>query len=209
MLVMCHASRAQSRASIIVLSLSVRVPPASSPCLPAYLPAQRQPPVPVRHTPSAIALYSMGKESITYHFLRTNADRICALLTPYNIAWTALVLLLLYLQRRGRTGLKNLKVSLPDEAHVLLGHAKFFDVDFLQVFGRICVGGADMYGLSSFFILHNLTVCGKEMRRGSEWIGEQLICIVLILVVRCVRRCHCSCLLNVTSSFVMSCCAVL
>lgn len=82
-------------------------------------------------------------------------------LTPYNILWTTLVLAFFYLSTRRKRGLKNLKISLPEESHIILGHAKFFDISFLKVFGRICAEGADMYGLSSFFLFHKLTVCGK------------------------------------------------
>jgi cytochrome P450 len=54
--------------------------------------------------------------------------------------------------------LPDLPVSLPNECHLVLGHAKYLDIDFLQVFGKICVDSATEDGLSSFFLLHMLTL---------------------------------------------------
>lgn len=87
--------------------------------------------------------------------------RFCALMTPYNITWTSLVLLLLYISSRRKVGFKNLKISLPQEANLLLGHTKLMGANFLRVFGRICESGADQYGLSSFFLYHKLAASGE------------------------------------------------
>ena len=88
-------------------------------------------------------------------------SQICVHLTPYNIVWTSLVLALFYFSKRSKTGLKNLKVSLPQEAHMLLGHARFLENNFMAACGRLCAAAADAYGLSSFFVFKQLVVSGK------------------------------------------------
>jgi hypothetical protein len=103
----------------------------------------------------------MGKESFTYSMLKVYYAKLIVYCTPYNVIWTLCVLLMMYLSKRSKKGFKNLKISLPQESHMLFGHAKFLDVNFLKVFGRICVDAADVYGLSSFFLFHQLCVCGE------------------------------------------------
>lgn len=100
-------------------------------------------------------------DSLIVNALEDFYDQIIDYLTLYNIVWTAMAVLLWYMSKRSKGGYKNLKLSLPNESHMIYGHAKFMDSNFLQKFGRICVDGADQFGLSSFWLFHQLTVCGE------------------------------------------------
>ena len=84
-----------------------------------------------------------------------------------DISWTwtltfLLLCLSVWMRRRKTSGVKNLKVALPEECHWLYGHTKYLGQDFLKDFGRVCVDAADEYGLSSFYLFRNVVVCGKN-----------------------------------------------